>query len=105
MARRAARIDTNQPEIVKEFRKHGCTVQHLHMVGDGCPDIAVGFGGINYLIEIKDGNKPPSGRKLTKDEQMWHNGWNGSVHIIESVKDVELFLIYNCKKSMPTSKI
>ena len=39
MPRRAPRIDANQPEIVKSFRKLGCTVQHLHMVGDGCPDL------------------------------------------------------------------
>lgn len=98
MARRRARIDSNQPEIVKEFRKHGCTVQHLHMVGGGCPDILVGYNSVNYLIEIKDGSKFPSERKLTPDEKMWHDEWLGSVYIIETIEDVELFLLYNCKK-------
>lgn len=93
MPRRAPRIDANQPEIVKSFRKLGCTVQHLHMVGDGCPDICVGFQGNNYMIEIKDGSKPPSGRKLTTDEQEWHDEWLGSVHIIETISDVHSFLI------------
>ena len=95
MARTAARIDSNQPDIVKSFRKLGCSVQHTHMVGDGCPDIVVGFQGKNYMIEIKDGDKSPSKRRLTDDEQKWHDEWKGSVHIIESISDVHSFLIAN----------
>jgi len=93
MPKYAARIDANQPDIVKSFRKLGCSVAHIHMVGDGIPDIIVGFQGNNYLIEIKDGSKPPSKRKLTDDEQEWHDNWLGSVHIIESISDVHNFLI------------
>ena len=49
----------------------GCTVQHLHTIGKGCPDILVGIKDINLLVEIKDGNKFPSERKLTTDEKKW----------------------------------
>ena len=49
-----------------------------------CPDIAVGYKGINHLFEIKDESKPPSQRKLTKDEKRFHSTWKGSVHIVES---------------------
>lgn len=93
MPKFAARIDKNQPDIVKSFRKLGCSVAHIHMVGGGIPDIIVGFQGKNYLIEIKDGSKPPSGRKLTSDEQVWHDEWRGSVHIIETISDVHDLLI------------
>ena len=47
------RVDMNQPEIVADLRGIGATVQHLHMVGKGCPDILVGFRGNNWLFEIK----------------------------------------------------
>lgn len=82
----AKRIDANQPAIVKALRKLGASVQTLHEVGKGCPDIAVGFRGANYLIEIKDGTKPPRKRKLTDDEQEWHAKWNGTVYVVESIE-------------------
>ena len=39
------RVDNNQTQIVKALRDMGCTVEHLHAVGKGCPDIIVGFKG------------------------------------------------------------
>lgn len=73
--RRAARVDRNQPEVVDALRQAGCRVQPLHMVGKGCPDILVGRNGRLVLMEIKDGEKPPSARKLTADEAAWHDLW------------------------------
>ena len=89
MVRRAARADANQPAIVKEFRKCGCSVQHLHTVGQGCPDLIVGISGVNVLIEIKDGDKKPSDQKLTEDEAKWHEEWRGmKVEIVIFKEDV-----------------
>lgn len=84
----AAKIDANQPQIVKDLRQVGCTVQSLAGVGKGCPDLLVGFRGRNYLMEVKDGRRPPSERRLTPDEQEWHLAWRGlPVSIVESVAD------------------
>ena len=47
------RVDDNQTKIVKELRGEGMTVQHLHGVHGGCPDIVVGYKGKNYMFEIK----------------------------------------------------
>lgn len=85
--RRAARVDDNQAEIVKTLRYVGCSVTSLASIGRGCPDIVVGYNGVNYLMEIKDGSKPPSKRKLTPDEQTWHEEWRGQVAVVESVQD------------------
>lgn len=84
---RAARIDANQPEIVAGLRAIGATVQPLHTVGKGCPDILVGYRGRNYLIEIKDGRKPPSARMLTPDQDEWHGEWRGQVTVASSLED------------------
>lgn len=81
------RVDANQPEIVKALRGVGASVLHLHTVGKGCPDILIGFRGQNIAAEIKDGSKPPSKRRLTPDEQEWHEAWRGQVAIIETVDD------------------
>ena len=88
MARRAAAVDRNQPEIVDAFRKLGCLVAHTHMVGNGFPDIAVSCGGVPRLVEIKDGKLSPSARKLTPPEAVFHRDWAGMVWIVESRGDV-----------------
>lgn len=84
---RAAKIDANQNEIVNALRKAGCTVQILSSVGKGCPDILVASPtGYLVLMEIKDGNKPPSARKLTPDQVEWHSKWNSEIYIVLSAK-------------------
>lgn len=82
------RVDANQASIVAAFRAHGASVQHLHAVGKGCPDILVGYRGVNYLVEIKDGDKPPSQRRLTNDEETWHSAWRGQVGIVYDISGV-----------------
>ena len=85
--RRAAKTDRNQQEIVKAFRQIGATVQVLSAVGHGCPDILVGWRGRNFLVEVKDGEKPPSARRLTADQAAWHDTWGGQVMVADSIED------------------
>jgi Holliday junction resolvase len=82
----AAKADDNQREIVRALRDAGATVVHLHTVGGGCPDICVGYRGANYLIEIKDGSKPPSAQKLTPAQLDWHRDWRGRAAVVNSVE-------------------
>lgn len=89
---RAAKVDANQTDITAALRQMGASVQHLHTVGAGCPDLLVGFRGVNLLVEVKDGEKVPSKRKLTPDEQEWHEQWRGQVSIVESVEDAVALL-------------
>jgi hypothetical protein len=85
--RRAARTDSNQTEIVAAFRQAGASVKLVHTV-KGFVDAVVGINGRNLLVEIKDGSKPPSARKLTSDESDFHRTWKGKIDIVESVDDV-----------------
>lgn len=85
--RRAARIDANQNEIVCALRGVGATVAITSMVGAGFPDIVVGYRGQNYMIEIKDGSKPPSRRRLTDDEQKFHDLWRGTVIVVNNIDE------------------
>lgn len=80
---RNARVDDNQKGIVAALRQAGATVQHLHTVGQGCPDLLVGFRGANYLLEVKDGSKAFSRRQLTPAEREWHAVWRGQVAVVE----------------------
>lgn len=90
---RGARVDANQADIVKALRKIGATVQHLHTLGKGCPDILVGVSGQNLLLELKDSAKPPSARKLTPDEEKFHAEWRGQVHTVASMDEAVNFVM------------
>lgn len=85
--RRAAKVDTNQSEIVGALRAVGASVMPLHAVGQGCPDLAVGFRGQNLLIEVKDGSLPPSARKLTPAQEAWHGAWRGQAVVVSTVEE------------------
>ena len=84
--RKYGRIDDNHTAIVETLRAIGCTVQSLASVGGGCPDLLVSRNGKLWLLEIKDGDKPPSRQTLTADQIIWHNNWNGVVHIVNNVE-------------------
>jgi hypothetical protein len=87
MPRRAAKVDRNQPEIVAAFRRAGWSVQHLHGVGAGCPDLCVAGkrAGVDVmaLVEVKMARG-----KLTPDQIAWRASWVGPAYIVRSVDDV-----------------
>lgn len=80
--RRAAKVDRNQGEIAAALRNVGATVQSLAEVGAGVPDLLVGFRRQTYLLEVKDGEKPPSQRELTPDQIDWHMNWTGGPCVV-----------------------
>lgn len=85
--RRAAKVDANQAEIVRTLRSAGCGVLDLSMVGNGCPDLLVHaptYPWKHYLLEVKDGAKPPSERKLTPAQEKFHGLWKGWIHVVTS---------------------
>jgi hypothetical protein len=87
--RRKARIDANQNEIVKALRQ----IPHLSVaitsqLGQGFPDLVIGYRGKNYLIELKDGSKAPSVRRLTQDERTFHDQWFGSIFVCDSLEAI-----------------
>jgi len=83
------RVDANQAELVAEVRRLGGEVQHLHTLGHGCPDLLIAFADRWLVVEVKDGEKPPSRRRLTPDEERWHARFPATVLIWESVEDVQ----------------
>jgi Holliday junction resolvase len=84
--RRANRIDANQNDIVDALREAGAVVRIISQ-GDGIPDLLVGYNGYTILMEVKDGDKVPSKRKLTEAEQKFFDEWEGGLLVI--VNNVE----------------
>jgi hypothetical protein len=86
--RTKARIDANQPELVKFIREMGASFQHTHQI-PGCLDGIIGYRKIDVRVEIKDPNQPPSKRKLTPAEIETVFRWNGRTpEVIETENDV-----------------
>lgn len=86
--RYAARVDDNQSEIVKALQRIGVYVIDCSHVGAGFPDLLCAYRGQWTLLEIKDGAKPPSRRKLTPDQVIFHAeamAKGCKVHVVESV--------------------
>lgn len=81
--------DDNHGTIVKAFRKLGCSVVELDVVGSGCPDLLVGYRRIDRLIEVKDGAKVKSRRQLRASQTDFIGAWRGAFPcVVETVSDV-----------------
>lgn len=86
---RAARVDANQETVVKALRAIGCKVYVSSSFGQGFPDLVVLTPRRSIvLLEVKDGNKPPSARKLTPDQEKFHELWDGGpVYVVATVDE------------------
>jgi len=62
-------------------------------VGKGVPDLLVGFQGKTLLMEIKDGRKTPSERRLSEDQVRWHGAWRGGPLAIVDGVDAALRML------------
>ena len=87
MAQKWNRSDQNQAEIIAALRKAGASVQVLSAVAKGMPDLAAGYAGQNWFLEIKNPAKPKADQCLTPDQVEWHRNWKGQVAIVYSVAD------------------
>jgi hypothetical protein len=94
--RRAARVDANQEQIVSAMRACGATVRVVTQ-GDGLPDLLVGYRGYTILMEVKDGRKPPSARKLTEEEEKFFENWTGGMLAIVNSVEEALELLKKCE--------
>ena len=82
------RVDSNQPELVAEARKLGAHIQTIASIGHGCPDLLGAKNGQWFVVEVKDGSKPPSKRRLNENQVKWHQKFDAPVWKWESVEDV-----------------
>lgn len=89
----AARADANQSDIVKALRAIGASVTPTHTVGKGFPDLVVGFRGRTVLFEVKDPAQPASKRRLTPDQKVFHDEWNGEAYVVETEEQAISYLM------------
>lgn len=85
--RRAAKVDDNQQQIIDALKGIGATVQPLHHVGGGVPDLAVGWQGRTYMLEVKNPGQDSSHQRLTSVQAKWHAWWRGHASVVRTVED------------------
>lgn len=75
---RAKRVDANHREILDALTAEGALVEDTHDLG-GFWDALIGHHETKQLglLEIKDGKKPPSARRLTEDQVKLWDKWAG----------------------------
>ena len=76
------RVDANQHALVKALRAAGASVSLTHTIGQGYPDLSVGWHGKNLLLEVKS-----EGGKLTPEELDWQAQWRGQVATVHTVEE------------------
>ena len=92
--RRAARRDDNESGIIKAMRACGAFVKPIN--DEGTFDLLVWYNGHTLVLEVKDGSKPPSARRLTDAEQKFHDEWPGNnLYVVKSVQEA-LDLLKTC---------
>ncbi len=97
MPKHACKVDNNQKELVQRLRDWGCSVQPLHAVGAGVPDLLAAYPwsyqgrerSHTFLVEVKaEGRKP----RLTPKQVQWHGAWQGRILIARTVDDIDRYL-------------
>lgn len=91
--RRRAKRDDNHAEIVKALKAAGASVKELEAVGDGFPDLAVGYRGSNYLLEVKNPatrygqGKNDNASKTTEKQQAFREEWRGQSAVVWTTEE------------------
>lgn len=88
---RAAKQDANHKELRDEARRMNVGWFDCFQLKKFC-DAFIVYEGVTVAVEVKDGSKAPSQRKLTEGEQEFSDKWSsygGKYAVIESKADLQ----------------
>lgn len=96
--RRAARTDATQEPIVAALRKIGARAIYIKEP----VDLLVGYRNATVLLELKDGEKFSSERRLTKQQEEFIATWpGGPVYVVSSVDEALRVVIEAARQGIP----
>lgn len=80
----ARKRDDNEPGIIAALELAGASV----VTQDKPTDLLVGYNGDTDLLEVKNGNQPPSWQRVTKDQAEFFRTWQGKrAQIVRSMME------------------
>ena len=68
------RVDENQKQIIHTFIALGASVVDLSRVGQGTPDLAIGYNKKTIFVEVKSSEKAAYTEPQEKFMQTWRGG-------------------------------
>lgn len=86
-------VDANHHDIAKGLKDRGYSVADVHIVPKFVDLIVAWPGneiwpwGGNLLVEVKDGDKPPSERQLKRHQALLQQTWRGPRIVALSLED------------------
>lgn len=86
------RRDTSESEVVKTLREFGADIEYLSL--EDVPDLLVGLGGENYLVEVKTRTG-----KLSDGQQTWHENWHGRSPVVLRSRDEVIAWVIGVRES------
>jgi hypothetical protein len=96
--RRASRRDANERRVIDALRACGAYVKQIN--DEAAFDLLVFYSGPTrehtLLLEVKDGDKPPSARALTPGEAKFHAEWPGTNLYIVNSEHEALDILKRC---------
>jgi hypothetical protein len=76
-------VDANHAEIRDLFRDMFCVVEDCASFGNGFPDLIIKTPrGSVFFVEVKDGSKPPSRRKLREKQVNFQARWGTTYNVV-----------------------
>lgn len=90
--RQRARVDRNHREIVEALEAMGWGVISTAQLGNGFPDLVAMKAGRVVFVEVKDGARVPSERKLKPVQVEAHKlfeRYGVHVHVVCSANDLQ----------------
>lgn len=87
---RARKTDANHSDVRAWFRDIGIYWKDVFQIPEFCDGMVI-INGVTVAIEVKDGSKIPSKRRLTEAEEQFMQEWTaagGHYRIVESLDDV-----------------
>ena len=79
------RVDENQKTIVHTFIALGASVIDLSRVGQGTPDLAIGYKGKTVFVEVKSSEKAKYTEPQIKFMQEWRGGTISRIDSVDAV--------------------
>lgn len=74
--------DANHGEITRAYERVGAGVIDLGGLGGGVSDILVGYGGVNYLVEIKT-----EFGALNDKQSEFFERWPGHKAVVRTIRE------------------
>ena len=86
--RRAAKVDGNHAEIVKEFRRLGARVEDVHQLGNWV-DLQIIYRAVHVHVEIKIlGKGLEDHQQELKDDIESHGGKYATIRSVEEAREL-----------------